>query len=271
MKSTLETTFKTAASENRRIFIPCVMAGYPTMKRCLDTIEILIDAGADILEVIIPFSDPLADGPTIQTAGQTALKSGTTPESVLEMVQIVTTRWTVPVVIMTYFNPVESMGLETFARRAKSAGAAGVLIPDLPPEEADPWITAARTVSLDTVMLAAPTTSPERLRDILTYCRGFLYYVSVTGVTGSRLDVSAEMTRTITKIRSHSSLPVAVGFGVSTEEDVRELGRACDGVIVASAFIRLMEKYGENGGYEVPLGEFASTLRRAAESVEETG
>jgi tryptophan synthase alpha chain len=192
------------------------------------------------LEVGIPFSDPLADGPAIQLSSRMALERGTTPEGVLNLISRARKTLQCPLLIMTYWNPVMKMGLEEFAARAKEAGVSGVIVPDLPPEEAEAWVTAAEEYELATVFLVAPTTPPRRLGIILSVCRGFVYYVSLTGVTGLRSEISQELLLSVRGLKAHTDLPVAVGFGISTPEQGRSLVHAADGVIVGSALIRLV-------------------------------
>jgi tryptophan synthase alpha chain len=199
-------------------------------------------SGADIIEVGIPFSDPVADGPVIQSASTEALANGATPAGVLDMVrQAEISR---PVVIMTYYNPMLRMGLEEFAKRAARAGVKGVIIPDLTADEAGEWSLVAEKYSIDTIFLAAPTTPDSRLEIITQASKGFVYYVSTTGVTGSAINLSDGLLEEITRIKKAGNLPVAVGFGVSTPEQAATLGSAADGVIVGSALVKAIQQAG---------------------------
>ncbi len=238
MRSPIEQAFFNARAEGRCAFIPFLTAGFPDPSTCVEILAGLAGEGADVIEVGLPFSDSPADGPTIQQASRTALDNGMTPDNVFRIVSRARSRFTSPVVLMTYFNPVWKMGHAEFARRAADAGVAGVIIPDLPPEEADEWIEAADLHDLDTIFLVAPNTPSERMKTIISKTRGFLYYVSTTGVTGTDIVVSSEMMAHVEHTRASSSVPVAVGFGISTAEQARAVARVADGLIVGSALIR---------------------------------
>lgn len=237
MKSAITRALARAQSENRAAFIPYVTGGFPDDEACLELIRALGQAGADVIEVGIPFSDPLADGPTIQASSQIALTNGATPRGVLDLVAKVEEDVRAPLVIMTYCNPIMQMGEEAFAHAAAQAGVAGVIVPDLPPEEAGAWIEAARTAGVDTIFMATPPTPPERLALLNQVCRGFLYYVPITGVTGSGLEIDDDMLAAIARVREASDLPVAVGFGVAEPEQAAALAHEADGVIVGSALV----------------------------------
>ena len=211
--------------------------------------EALIKGGVDILELGIPFSDPIADGPTIQAASVRALEAGTTPQMVLGMAGEVKKKYGVPVVILTYFNPVFRMGVERFFRLAKSFGVDGVVVPDLPVEEADAYREAAESCGVDTVFLAAPSTSNERLQKIVECTSGFLYVVSHFGVTGAREALADSTVQLIQRFLPYTTnrVPVAVGFGVSKPEHARSIIEAgADGVIVGSAFVNIVHKHQSN-------------------------
>lgn len=239
--STIRQAFQKAKANNRAAFIPYVAGGYPDKKTCVQLIKALDEAGADIIEVGVPFSDPVADGPIIQKASKLALDAGITPEGILEMVASLTGSVSAPLVLMTYYNPILAMGLEAFAERAAKAGVAGVIVPDLPPEEAGPWLKAARERGLDTIFLVTPGTSPARQKAVLEVCSGFLYYVSMYGVTGGKLDLSVDRLANIQQVRKAAGdLPVAVGFGVSSPEQAAALADVADGVIVGSALVKRM-------------------------------
>ncbi len=240
MSGAIATAFENAAARERAAFIPYVTGGFPDPDTCLALMQALAESGADLIEVGLPFSDPLADGPTIQATSQRALEAGATPRSVLGLVERAAGLLDIPLVLMTYLNPVLAMGYQDFASAAAAAGAAGVIVPDLPPEEADPWRGAARDSGLDTIFLAAPPTPAERLRRILAASSGFVYYVSLTGVTGSGLELDPTLLAAVSAVRRAAQLPVAVGFGVARPEQARALARVADGVIVGSALMRLM-------------------------------
>jgi len=255
VSANLNQAFAAAREKNRAAFIPFVSGGFPDPAACADLIRGLDDLGAEVIEVGIPFSDPMADGPVIQASSQKALEQGMTPGRVLDMVAEVAPRLRAALVLMTYYNPVWQMGLAGFARLAATSGVAGVIVPDLPPEEAGPWRRAAGDAGLDTILMAAPTTPASRLPLILEGCRGFLYYVSLTGVTGAGLTIAPESLERLAGIRAAAGgLPVAVGFGVARPEQAAALAGAADGVIVGSALMR-------------PILEAASPARGVAASL----
>jgi tryptophan synthase alpha chain len=239
--SAIRQAFQKAKANNKAAFIPYVTGGYPDEKTCIQLIKALDEAGADIIEIGVPFSDPVADGPIIQEASKLALDGGVTPKGMLKMVASLYGSVSAPLVLMTYYNPILAMGLEDFATEAAKAGVAGVIVPDLPPEEAEPWIKVAQEKSLDTIFLVTPGTSQERQKAVVKVCSGFLYYVSMYGVTGGKLDLSADRLASIQQARKAAGdLPVAVGFGVSSPEQAAALADVADGVIVGSALVKRM-------------------------------
>jgi tryptophan synthase alpha chain len=238
MKSAIDQVFHRLRLSGDCAFIPYLTAGFPDPATCVEILLALDDNGADIIEVGIPFSDPLADGPTIQWASRTALDNGMTVKGAFEIVESTVPHLKSPVVLMTYCNPLFKMGPARFAARAREAGVYGVIVPDLPVDEAEPWMEAADRYSLDTIFLVGPTTTPRRMQDVVSRTTGFLYYVSMTGVTGSSLTLSENLFRHVTGIRSLSDIPVAVGFGISSPQHARELAGVADGVIVGSEIIR---------------------------------
>lgn len=263
MESIIEASIRRATAANRCAFIPFLTGGFPSPATCVDILSSLADAGADVIEVGLPFSDPLADGPTIQQASQIALKGGVTPETVFDVIAHAGSKVKCPMVLMTYVNPVFRMGVEEFALRAKDSGVAGVIVPDLPPEEADEWLEAANKNNLDTIFLVAPTTPPERKRHIISKTRGFLYYVSMTGVTGSGCTLSDETMNDIHETRNSSHVPVAVGFGISTPEQAKELSGVADGVIVGSAIIREIQAHDSSKDQVDAALRLAASLSKA--------
>lgn len=245
----LREAFERARSEGRSAFVPYLTAGFPDRATFLKTAAELLKS-ADVLEVGLPFSDPLGDGPTIQRSSEVALEAGVTTQAVLEMVHELTSTSDAPVVIMSYYNPIfcyEAGGEEGFVKAAKAAGAAGVILPDLPPDEGDTLIKAAREVDLDTVFLVAPTSTTERLTRVTNACRGFIYAVSVTGVTGARDALPADVPDLVGRVKAVSDLPVAVGFGVSGAATARPIANVADGVVVGSAIIRTLGEGGDVG------------------------
>jgi tryptophan synthase alpha chain len=216
--------------------MPYMMGGFPDLETSLRIGRAYADGGADVLELGVPFSDPLADGPVIHAAATAALAAGATPGGVLRVCEDLAER--VPVVLMAYANPVLFAGPEAFVERAAAAGAAGLIVPDLPHEEADELraVCDARGVAL--VPLAAPTTRPDRLRKIGSDARGFVYTVSLTGTTGERDELPSELTETVDRVRAAATVPVAVGFGISTPEQASAVAEVADGVIVGSRLVR---------------------------------
>ena len=257
----IESVFKKLKNK-RAAFIPFVVAGDPDLKTTEALVLKMAECGADIIELGVPFSDPLADGPTIQTASQRALKNGVNLKEIFRMTERLKGIST-PLVLMTYFNPVFQYGLKSFAEDCHRNGIDGVIIPDLPPEEAGPWIKEAKPLKLGTVFLIAPTSSPDRVKLASRYSRGFLYYVSITGITGTRGKLPNELEAGIRQIKKYSQKPVAVGFGISTPEQVREVSRFADGVIVGSAIVKTIEENREDSDLVNRVGDFVSSLAGA--------
>lgn len=263
MKSPITEAFEKARAAGSCAFIPFMTGGFPDMPTCYELVKALDDAGADVIEVGLPFSDPLADGPTIQKAGRVALDNGTTPETVLHMIAELRPDIKAPIVLMTYLNPVMRMGFERFAKRCEESGVAGTIIPDLPVEEAASWLNAARKHGIDTIFMAAPTTTPDRARRIASDSSGFLYYVSMTGVTGSAFVLSDETRTKISQLREIAPVPVAVGFGISTASQAKALAGVADGVIVGSALIRAVQDRESPEEQIASVSSLAADLARA--------
>jgi len=221
-----------------------VTAGDPDLKFTQSLVPALTEAGADVIELGVPFSDPIADGPVIQRASARALTAGTTLAGVLKLAARVRRRSNVPLVLFSYYNPVLQMGVERFAERAVAAGIDGVLITDLAPEESDGFVKVMRRAKLDTVFLVAPTSTPVRLRSIARLSRGFVYVISRRGTTGQRQDVPSEAKVLVKRVRRVTKLPVAVGFGISRPEHVAALKGVADGVVVGSAIVECCERAG---------------------------
>ncbi len=234
MSSAIEAAFR----KDRCAFIPYLTAGFPDSSTCEEILVALASAGADVIEVGLPFSDPLADGPTIQSASRQALDNGTDVAEVFRIIERVQGRARCVLAVMTYYNPILRMGHGEFVRRACDAGVSGTIVPDLPPEEAADWIDACGTAGLDTIFLVAPTTPMERVSMIGGISKGFVYYVSMTGVTGGDCDISTDTLAGIDLVKRLSEMPVAVGFGISTPQQAVAVSKAADGVIVGSALIR---------------------------------
>ena len=220
-----------------------------------------VDGGADIVELGFPFSDPLADGPVIQRADVRALAAGTSLTRVLEMVASLRARVRLPLVLMTYYNPVFAFGLKAFARTAADAGVDGLIVPDLPHEEADPLRAEAEPAGLDMIHMVAPTSTPARVKTIARLSRGFIYLVSVLGVTGERKEMPPELEAQIRTLRLVTTKPVCVGFGVSTPAHVAAVGRLADGVAVGSAIVRTIEQHAGTPALVEEVGKFIASLK----------
>ncbi len=259
--SRLGETFKGLRQRGERALIPYFTAGDPSLSV---TRQLVIEAakrGADIIELGIPFSDPLADGPVIQRATQRALAAGVTLPRVLELVRELRGEIATPLVFLTYYNPVLAFGLQAFCRTAVAAGADGVIVADLPPEEAGPLRAEADAAGLELIHLVAPTSTPERMRKIARATGAFVYMVSLTGVTGARTDLPADLAGHLRALRSITTKPVCVGFGIGTPEHAALVGRFADGVIVGSAIVRLVEQHAGSAELLSRVGDFIAALK----------
>ena len=243
--------FARRRSEGGKAFVAFLTAGDPSLERTVEAAREMELGGADVLEVGVPFSDPLADGPVIQRASERALRRGTTLARVLGAARAIRARSALPLLLFTYFNPVLRYGLRRLAGEAADSGVDGVLVTDLPPEEAGAWIEAAREAGLDTVFLAAPTSSDVRLGLVSETSRGFVYAVSRTGVTGETEALSEEAGALVRRLKALTEAPVALGFGIGTPAQVAAAAAAADGVVVGSALVRFLEETpdGDVGGH----------------------
>jgi len=236
-------------------------AGDPAPDRTAGLVEALVRGGADLIELGVPFSDPIADGPVIQRAGERALKAGTTLGSVLDIAAEIRRRSEVPLLLFTYLNPVLRYGLERLAADAARQGIDGCLLTDASVDEAQDYAAAMHRHGLDTVFLAAPTSTPRRLELVARYSTGFIYLVSRTGVTGEREQLSDSVAPMVRAVRGVTDLPLAVGFGISRPEHVAELARQVEAVVVGSAFVRLIERHAGNSSLEIQLERFTRELK----------
>jgi len=225
-----------------KALIAYVTVGYPTIEATLKVVPLLADSGCDIIELGIPFSDPLADGVTIQKSSFHALQNGVTPRLCLELAGQLSQKVDIPLAFMTYYNPVFSYGLDKFCTSCAGAGVSGIIIPDLPPDEGSDLEAISQRQGLDLIYLLAPTSTGERIRLAAQRSRGFIYLVSVTGVTGARDRVPADLKAFVTRVRKIATQPLCVGFGISTPEQAGQIAGIADGVIVGSRIIQLMEK-----------------------------
>jgi len=257
VKVTIQKTFRKLKREGKKAFIPYIMAGDPDLERTKDIVHLFEECGADIVELGVPFSDPLADGPTIQQASERALKNGVTLRKVVELVKRLSHEIRIPIVLMTYYNPVFKYGIELFISDAREAGIDGVIIPDLPPDEAAEFIILSKNSHLNTIFLLAPTSTEDRIKKVVKASTGFIYYVSITGITGSDLLLDGSMQVLISNIRKYTDKPIAVGFGVSTPEEASAVAKISDGVIVGSAIVKRLHNAPDE------LKQYLSSIREA--------
>jgi tryptophan synthase alpha chain len=262
----IETTFHRLKAKGEKALVAYLTVGFPTLRCFLKLVHTCQEAGVDIMELGVPFSDPLADGPTIQAASEQALRQGVSLPLVLEMVERLRREGiSIPLVLMTYINPVLAYGIRAFGLKAKASGVDGVIVPDLPPEEAGEWVEAAYACGLGTIFLASPTSPPERIARIVEISTGFLYYVSLTGVTGARKRLPEDVTRPVRMIRTLTELPICVGFGISQAHQVREVVRQADGAVVGSALLDLIRKNPQSP--HRPVAHFVRRLKGACRGV----
>ncbi|MEY4734669.1 MAG: hypothetical protein RL428_4 [Actinomycetota bacterium] len=237
MTTPLDELFRKVREEKRAALIAYIPAGFPTVKDCHRVIQAFVDGGVDAIEIGFPYSDPVMDGPTIQEAAVTALNNGTSAHDVLDALEVAVSAG-VPSVVMTYWNPIEKFGVEKFAQAISDRGGSGVIHPDITIEESGPWLAAADKAAINPIYVVALSTSDERLGKVTASCGGFVYAASIMGVTGARASVSSGAEGLVSRIRTTTNLPVAVGLGVSTREQARDVAAYADGVIVGSAFVK---------------------------------
>jgi tryptophan synthase alpha chain len=261
MSDRIADAFASARAEGRAALMPYMMGGFPDLAGSEAVADAYVDAGADLVELGIPFSDPLADGPVIHAAATRALASGATFESGLEICRRIADR--VPVIPMLYANMALARGVEEVGRALADAGAAGVIVPDLPFDEATDLHEALSAAGLDLVPLVAPTTPPERRRLICRQAEGFVYVVSDTRVTGERDDLPEHLAELVAAVRSESAVPAAVGFGIGTPEQAAAVGRIADGVIIGSRLVRAVAEADGSGSAAAAVAEFISACRAA--------
>ena len=257
----IDKKFKELKKRRDKALIVFIMAGDPTIGVTKKLIFELQENGADIIELGVPFSDPLADGPTIQRASERALKNKVNIDSVCSLVKSARLKTDIPIAFLTYYNLIHHYGLERFVRKAKSSGVDGVIIPDLPPEESQRLRGIAKKKDFSMVHLASPTSSKKRLKKIATASTGFIYYVSLTGTTGARRELPKEISSNLRKIKRITKKPVCVGFGISRREQIKAIWRASDGVIVGSAIIKVIEKNKGAKNLVKKVGRFVRGLK----------
>lgn len=261
----IEATFENLRTQKKKALVPYIMAGDPDLETTENLIFEIEHAGGDILELGVPFSDPIADGPTIQRASERALKSKTTLKKVMTLVKRIRKKGaSIPIILMTYYNIIFQYGINRFPQDAVSSGIDGIIIPDLPPEEASEFIKEARSSGLDAIFLLAPTSTEDRIKLVTSTSAGFIYYVSMTGITGAKLRNVAEVKGKISKIKEHTDLPIAVGFGISMGDEAKKISRWADGVIIGSALVKLIEA---NEGKRLLLSRVSRFVRTMKEAI----
>jgi len=257
----LAATFAALRERGERALVPYFTAGDPSLSVTGTLVHEAARRGADVVELGVPFSDPLADGPVIQRATQRALRAGVTLPRVLELVRELRAETAVPLVLLTYYNPLLAFGLKAFCLTAVECGIDGVIVADLPPEESEPLRVLAEPAGLDLIHLVAPTSTPDRMRTIARVSRGFLYMVSLTGVTGARAELPVELSQHLRTLRGVTTKPICVGFGISTPAQAEAVGRVADGVIVGSAIVELIERYAGSSELVSRVGDFIASLK----------
>lgn len=263
MTSKLDNTFVQLRQNGEKALIAYVMAGDPSLPITEQLVVELERAGADIIELGVPFSDPIADGPVIQQAAERALRSGTTLRAILCMITGLRKKTQIPLVLMAYYNNIHAFGPERFCHEAAQAGVDGLILPDMPPDEAGPLRGPAAAAGLPLIFLLAPTSTPERRTFVARQSQGFVYYVSLTGITGAKLVNLADVAKNVEKIRKVTNVPVAVGFGVATPEDAAKVAAIADGVIVGSAIVKQIAAYHQKPEMLKQVAAFVRSLKTA--------
>jgi len=261
--SRISQTFKRLKQQREKALIPFITAGYPDLKTTQRLIFELERCGADMLELGVPFSDPMADGPLIQYSSEQSLVHGTSLENIMQLVTLVRRRTSIPIILMGYYNPFFTYGLKGFTQQAKRAGIDGVLVVDLPPEEAAEMKVHTDREGLDLIFLLAPTSDAKRIDSIVKHAKGFIYYVSLTGVTGIRSALDRDIKNQIETIRKKTDLPIGVGFGISTPQHAKAVSRWADGVVVGSALIKIISQRARKKDMVSKAGTFIRSLKLA--------
>lgn len=256
----IDKKFKELRAKRKKAFIAFITAGYPDLKITYNLALEFAKAGVDILELGVPFSDPIADGKVIQASSFEALKIGVNLDKILKLVKDIRIKTQMPLCLMTYYNPIFCFGEERFCRFASAAGVDGIIIPDLPPDEGKSFLKLAKKFNLDCICFIAPTTTHKRMEYIAGVARGFIYYVSLTGVTGERSQLPKDLLQNLSKVKKLASVPVCAGFGVSTREQVKEISKVADGVIVGSAIIKKIKENLKKKDLAVKVARFVKGL-----------
>ena len=259
----ISATFNRLRQRNEKALIPYIMAGDPSLADTETLILALERAGADLIEIGVPFSDPIADGPIIQRAAERALRAGASLPKILRMVKSLRAKTQVPLILMTYYNTVMAMGEQQFCHEAAAVGVDGVIVPDMPPEEAGVLQKASAARGPCLIFLLAPTSTPARITDVITRTHGFIYYVSMTGVTGAKLQNMDSIQRQVRALQRKTRKPVAVGFGIATPDEARHIAAFADGVIVGSALVRTIEEHRHAPDFIQAIGRFTADLKAA--------
>ncbi len=264
--SRIQKRFDWLKSKNEKALVAFITAGDPDLKSTKELFSEIEEGGADIIELGVPFSDPLADGPVIQASSLRSLKSGTTLKKIIRLVREIRQSSQLPIVLMTSFNPVFVYGQKAFVKDAVEAGVDGVIVPDLPPEEAGEFDRQAEAQGLDLIYLLAPTSTPERIKMIGSQSRGFIYYISLTGVTGVRSSLAQGVEEKVSRIKQATALPVLIGFGISGPEQAKAASGFSDGVIVGSAIVRMIEECPDPGERQEKVRVFVRNMKQALQN-----
>jgi len=264
MTNRIQQTFDDLKAKGEKALIPYIMAGDPSLDVTESLVLTLAEGGADLIELGVPFSDPIADGPVIQQAAERALQSGTTLKKILSTVRSLRTKISIPIIFMAYYNTILAMGLEKFCAEAVSAGVDGLIVPDLPPEESDELYNATKTAGGPVVIfLLAPTSTPQRRKEVIKRTHGFIYYVSLTGITGAQLPDLNQVKKNVQAIQKMAKKPVAVGFGIATPEQARNVANFSDGVIIGSTLVRNIAKHHQDVAFLTDLKTLTKNLKTA--------
>jgi tryptophan synthase alpha chain len=261
--SRIEKKFSELRTKGEKALICFLTAGDPSLEKTREIILGMEEAGVDCLEIGVPFSDPTADGPIIQAASQRALKNGATLANILDMIESIRKTSGIPIVLFGYYNPILSYGPERFAKKAKEAGVDGILVVDLPPEEAAELRQFTDPAGIDFISLIAPTTSNERVKQIAAHATGFLYYISITGVTGTAKPQIEEVKKDVERIRKVTQLPLAIGFGISTPEQAKEIAPYADGIVVGSAIVKMIAENSQQSDLVSVVSQYAREMKKA--------
>ena len=258
--------FEELHRHGEKALIPYIMAGDPSLADTESLVLTLEQAGADLIELGVPFSDPIADGPVIQKAAERALRSGASLRRILRTVKILRAKTQIPIILMTYYNTIMAMGEEVFCQQSVDAGIDGVIVPDMPPEEAAPLQKAAQSKGPCVIYLLAPTSTSRRKANVIHLTQGFIYYVSITGITGATLHGLADIEKNVRTLQKKSKKPVVVGFGIATPDDARQVASFADGVVVGSALVKTIAEYHQDPTFLQQISTFTQQLKSAIRS-----